>query len=255
MNILAVDIGNTNISIGYSLNASWVEHWSLASSEQRSADEYRIIFSMLFQNARSDISATDLVALCSVVPNKVAAIHAALQDIFSIQTIIISTNIKHGLVEPISPEIGNDLLSNAVAAYHSYHCDCIIVDSGTALTCTAVSAQGKILGVSIFPGIQSSLLTLGTSTAQLPTLDMAYSSNAFGKDSRGAIHAGISLGYTGIIREISGRMKGEMSADTKVIGTGGDIYIIHEHDPSLFSILDPWHTLSGIRQLALLNKP
>ncbi len=87
-----------------------------------------------------------------------------IQNLFGIDSIVVNAYIFPTLTVSIDnpDEIGSDLVANAVAAYTKYGRNCVVVDFGTALTFTVVSAEGKLLGVSIAPGLRRHLSTART---------------------------------------------------------------------------------------------
>ena len=143
-------------------------------------------------------------------------------------------------------EIGTDLVANALAGYSRYHCNCVIVDFGTALTFTTVSGQGKILGVAITPGLRTAIRSLFANTAQLPEVPIEAPESALGQNTTHAIQAGIVLGYEGLVRHLANKIKAELQNDCIVVATGGlsgKIPALHD----LFEEIIPSLTLDGVR--------
>ena len=118
-------------------------------------------------------------------------------------------------------EIGNDLYSNAIAAYTKYKANCVIVDFGTALTFTVVSKDAEIAGVAIAPGLKTATKALFANTAQLPSVPLQMPHSVLGKNSIHAIQAGIMFGYEGLVRSMIQRIRSEMGGECIAIATGG----------------------------------
>ena len=67
-------------------------------------------------------------------------------------------------------EIGSDIVANSIAAMSIYDSNIIVVDFGTALTFTAISNKGEIIGVTIVPGLETAINSLYKNTAKLPKI-------------------------------------------------------------------------------------
>jgi type III pantothenate kinase len=65
--LLALDIGNTNITLGVWNGRSWQHTWRLLTNPAQTADEYGIILKMLLQDAGL-LTAVDQAIMASVVP-------------------------------------------------------------------------------------------------------------------------------------------------------------------------------------------
>ena len=144
-------------------------------------------------------------------------------------------------------EIGADLIANAVAAHARYpQKNCIVVDFGTALTFTTVSASGQILGVAILPGLKTAVKALFTDTAQLPEVPLKLPDSAIGKNTVHAIQAGILLGYEGLVKSMIRRIEAELGGDCVAVATGGLSSIIATLEGEFVEI-DRSLTLNGLR--------
>ncbi len=146
-------------------------------------------------------------------------------------------------------EIGSDLVANAYAATREYKDDFIIVDFGTALTFTIVSREKGILGVTITPGLKTSIQALNKGTSLLPQVPIQIPETVIGKDTVHAIQAGVLYGYIGLVKEILFRIKEEVKRPCKVIATGGLREILTELTEH-FDVVDEYLTLKGIRLLS-----
>ena len=145
------------------------------------------------------------------------------QNLFNIEAIVVNAHIfpKISISIDNPNEIGSDLVANAVAAFTKYHRNCVVVDFGTALTFTVVSGEGKILGVSIAPGLRTAVKALFSNTAQLPDVPLKLPESAIGKNTVHAIQAGILWGYEGLVRSMISKIRAELGGDCIAIATGG----------------------------------
>ena len=252
--LLAVDIGNTNIVIGVFRAGALVSHFRIQSVHDRMADEYHVTLAGLFREAEIDPAAVQSVIVSSVVPVLTEALCEAVLRLSGRAALLVDSSVTLNVVIGIAnpAELGSDLVANAVAAYYRFASACIVVDFGTALTFTAVSNEGVVLGASIAPGLRTAVHSLSAGTAQLPEIDLTEPERAIGTNTVGALRAGSGLGYQGLIDHVVRAMKQEMGTDVKVIATGGLSGAMAPHLP-IIDAVDPWLTLDGLRIIAELN--
>ena len=142
-------------------------------------------------------------------------------------------------------EIGTDLLANAVEASSIYKSNVIIVDFGTALTFTVVSASKEILGVNIVPGLQTAISSLYKNTAKLPQIELLLPNKVIGKNTIHSIQSGIMYGYSGLVKEMINKIRGELNGETKIIATGG-LSKFADTLKGVFNDILPTLTLDGL---------
>lgn len=253
--ILTVDVGNTNVAFGIWSKTDWIDHWRLHTDPEQTTDEYYVHFHNLLDLSNRKLEDIAGVAISSVVPALTPTIVRVAERLTGFTPLLVDHTIKTGLDpnSPIPPELGSDLLANAVAAYHRTKKGAIVVDFGTALTFTAVSASGTILGVNIAPGLRSAMRSLSSSTSQLPIVDLTPPPNALPKTTEHAIQGGIVFGYVGLVKEVVDRMAAEMGGTPRVFATGGLAETFAPRSDR-FDEVDQWLTLDGLRILSELNR-
>ncbi|MFO8043445.1 MAG: type III pantothenate kinase [Alkalispirochaeta sp.] len=252
--ILTIDVGNTNIAFGIWSEERWVNHWRLKTDAESTSDEYLVLFDNLLKNAGHQPGSYERIVISSVVPALTPAIVTVAKRIGGTDPLIVQHSVTTGLNpdSPIPPELGSDLLANAVAVWHRYHRPAIAVDFGTALTFTAVSGTGEIVGVSIAPGLRSAVAALSSNTAQLPGVDLLPPPHALARTTVHSIQAGVVYGYVGLVKEVTSRMAKEMDGTPLIIATGGLAETFAPVADS-FDAVDQWLTLDGLRRIAELN--
>ncbi len=246
--ILAIDIGNSNIVLGVYQSDSWTHYWRLETSIHKSASDYSFDISSLF--LENDLSRENIehVVLSSVVPEVTAQFRDALESLLSQEVLVLNAKLYNHLQLKIDRphEIGSDLVANAFAGFQLYKQSCLIVDFGTALTFTAVNAEGAIQGVSIAPGLKTAMYSLFERTAQLPEVPLMLPDSAIGKNTVHALQAGVLWGYVGLVEYMISRIKQEMDRSCKVLATGGLSEVIAPLRKQ-FDKVDPYLTLEGLR--------
>lgn len=246
--ILAVDIGNSDVVIGFFKNGTPDLVFRTPTQPDLPAPEYeKRLRAWLLEKKLSDGDVQGAI-VSSVVPALTPVLVAVLERLFFVTPLLAGPPVYKGLQLKIKNpyEIGSDLVANATAAYHDVKSAVIIVDFGTALTFTVVSAKGDILGVNIAPGIKTAMKSLFQQTAQLPIIPLEYPSTYIGTDTVQAIQAGILVGYVGLVKEVIAKIK-EQASDEKftVVATGG-LSLVLEPLREVFQTTDQHLTLKGL---------
>ena len=130
--LLALDVGNTNITIGTFDGAVLKGRWRLRTIKEQTADEWGILLRNLFTLSSLDLSAVDGVIISSVVPAVDQPLEAMAERYFHRQPMFVNHATDLGIkVRYDNPrEVGADRLVNAVAGFAKYGGPCVIVDLG-----------------------------------------------------------------------------------------------------------------------------
>ncbi len=246
--LLVVDIGNSNVVMAIHDGTKWVGNWRIHSDQRKTSDEYFVVVEHMVSHAGFKGSDIDQAIVCSVVPNLTRSFEKVVRELTSIKPIMASHETAPGLNrQSIPAELGYDMLANAVAGHALYPDDpCMILDFGTALTLTTVSAEGDVLGAAIAPGLVTAVNSLFQNTAQIPQVQLRVPEHAVGRDSEQAIRSGIMYGYAGLVKELINRTEQELSCAVKVIATGG-LSVTIAPLIGRIDLLAPLHTLEGLR--------
>jgi type III pantothenate kinase len=226
--LLAVDVGNTNVTLGLfekSRGTPWRlrADWRLETRSGRTADEYVALLGELHRRAGLDLDAVTAVAISSVVPPALAPLEQLCRRHLKIEPLIVGPGIKTGV--PIlyeNPrEVGADRIVNAVAAYERWPQGAIVVDFGTATTFDVITARGEYAGGVIAPGLSVSADALYQATAKLPRVEIVRPATVIGRNTVASMQSGLVFGYAGLVDAIVGRIRGEIDFSPRVVGTGG----------------------------------
>ncbi len=239
---LAIDIGNTNITLGLFKAGKLLKRAALAT---KSPDYYPFL-NKLFNRHK-----IDKVIVASVVPKATRKIEESLKKLKSSQVLILGKN----LVVPIKnryqfpKQVGQDRLVNAFAAVKLYGFPAIVVDFGTAITFDAISRKQEYLGGLILPGMETSLAALKEKTALLPRIKLsAPPRKLIGKSTCQSMLSGVIFGFASLTDGVIRKLRQELGSNAKVIGTGGNIRFIRQHCQE-FSTTDINLTLKGLNLL------
>ena len=249
--LLAIDIGNTNITIGLFDAQKLQNTWRVSTDSSRTSDEYGLqISNMLGSN-----KIINEVSICSVVPPLTPTFEVLCRRYFKVNPLTIGAGSKTGIkVMYDSPrDVGTDRIVDAAAVVHLYGGPAIIVDLGTATVFDAITASSEYLGGAIAPGMGVSADALFRATSQLRRVELSAPDSAIGKNTQHSIQSGLVLGYSELVKGMIRRFKLELGKESKVIATGGLAQVV-EKEVSLFDIIDPDLTLKGLQIVHELNK-
>jgi type III pantothenate kinase len=246
--LLAFDIGNSDVTLGLWNGNAWEHTWRLPSKSSQPELFYGIKIREYFFESGITISNINTIVLSSVVPQLTDKIKNVIKVLFEREPIVLGPSTYSRLpIEVLNPyEIGSDLVANAVGAYQHFKSACIVVDFGTALTFTTLSDYGKILGVSIAPGLKTAIKSLTQNTAKLFDVPLQMPSSALGFNTVTAIQSGVLIGYEGMVKNMVGAIRKELKNECPTIATGGLSSIITTLN-GFFSVIDPQLTLNGLR--------
>ena len=248
---LIFDIGNSNIVISWYQDDKWANPIRIETKRNEPDLYYSNILSNIILERKINVSSIKKVVISSVVAEVTEKIAQAVTYYLGNEPIILGgelfSNLDMHVPKPY--EIGSDLIANAYAATTEFKDDFLIVDFGTALTFTIASFEKGILGVTITPGLKTSMQSLNLGTSLLPQVELKIPETVIGKDTVHAIQAGVLYGYIGLVKEILSRIKDEVKKPYKVIATGGLREILNELHPH-FDVVDEYLTLKGIRLLS-----
>lgn len=253
--LLAIDIGNTNVTLGVFEGEKLRATWRMATDIHRMADEYAALLLNLLSHQSLDMSDIKDIALCSVVPPLIATFEELFQRYFHLSPLVVGAGVKTGVrIRLDNPrEAGADRIVNAAAAHHLYSGPVIIVDLGTATTFDTVSKEGDYLGGAIAPGIGIAAEALFMRTAMLRRVELTRPRQAIGTNTVAAMQSGLIFGYVGLIEGIVARIQQELGEKAKVVATGGYAERFAK-ETAVFDIVNPDLTLIGLRLIYLMNK-
>jgi len=245
--LLALDIGNSDITIGLHDSKDWLHIWRMPSGSLTEVF-YGLKLQNFFLEAGLRTDQIDGVIISSVVPDLTDTLIQVTSTLFGVKPLILAGPLYDSLpVKVLNPyEIGSDLVANAVAAFSFLRNACVVVDFGTALTFTVINSSGEISGVAIAPGLKTSVKALSQNTAKLFDVPLEYPSSVLGRNTVQAIQAGLMFGYEGMVERILARVKEELKSEVLSVATGGLSTVIPELTSRVDKII-PTLTLDGLK--------
>ena len=221
-NIIAVDIGNTETTVGIGSKDNW-DSYRFTTRDTNTPDELLALFNSTFQIKSEVNKDIEGAIICSVVPQATNSFSEAIRKYLNLEPIIVGPGIKTGLKVNIDnpKELGPDRIANSVAGYLITEADTVVIDLGTATTFDVVSKNKEYLGGSIAPGIKISLDALTLKTASLKSVELDIPNKVIGKNTYEAIQSGLIMGHASMIDSMVEKIILEIDIEPKIILTGG----------------------------------
>ena len=221
--LLAVDIGNTNSTLGVYNGESLLFTARTATDADRTEDQYAVELMGMFSLYKCDVDSIDGAIVSSVAPAVTNAICGAVSKVVDVAPITVGPGIKTGLNIAINDpaELGADLLCASVAALHKYPLPNAVCDLGTASTIFVLDKDGKMIGGIIYPGIRTSLMALVNNAALLPQISYQKPKQVIGKNTIDCMRSGLILGAASLLDGMLERVEEELEMSVTAIATGG----------------------------------
>lgn len=253
--LLALDMGNTNITIGLFDGDRLVVESRLATDYHKMEDEYAMNFMeilRLYQIPRESVTGA---ILSSVVPSLDRAIRHAVHKVAGIYPLVVGPGLKSGMnIRIDNPrQLGADLLVGAVAAGAVYGAPCLLWDLGTATKVSVIDRDGAYRGGAIMPGVRTSLDSLSHAAALLPAVSIETPPAVVGTNTVDCMASGIVFGTACTIDGMSDRIEAELGYPVTVAATGGLAAEIVPHCRRKIDY-DPSLLLRGLRLIYEKNR-
>ena len=257
--LLAIDVGNTNVTIGVFDGETLVHNWRLAALRERTADELGIFVTRLFEQTKVDVAAVHGIVVASVVPPLTRPMEEMCERYFGRKALLVDTT-NAGIPIRYFPaaDVGADRIVNAVAARERYGRagPIIVVDFGTGTTFDVISREGEYVGGIICPGIGISAEALFQRAARLPRVEVRRPGGVIGQTTVTAMQSGLFFGYVEMVDGLVRRIRSELpdGEHATVIATGGLAGVLSSETEAIQHV-EPNLTLEGLRLIWKRNQP
>jgi type III pantothenate kinase len=253
--LLAIDIGNTNITFGLYEGDALGPRWRIRTIHEKMPDEYGLLMDQLFRHRGYRPEQVTGAVMASVVPPLTPVFEQACRDYVSRDPLVVNADVETGvrILYDNPRAVGADRVVDAAAVRALFGVPACVVDFGTATTFDAVSAEGDYLGGAIAPGVGISAQALFERTAQLPRVELTRPPSAIGRNTVHSMQSGLLFGYVGLVEGMVARFKAELGPETRIIATGGLAELV-ARETDVIDVVDPWLTLHGLRIVYELNQ-
>lgn len=242
--LLAVDIGNTNTTLGLFKEKTLTERWESDNTKSSFTPDMGTV-------NKNDVHEC---IVSSVVPSKTDEYTRNIKNYLEVEPMVVSSKtITNIVIKYDHPEtLGADRIADVVAAANRYKKPAIVIDFGTATTFNVIDKNGEFIGGAIVHGLKSAADSLHITAEKLFNFDLKFPPNTIATNTAQGMQAGTLFGYIGLVEGLVTRMKKELGYDATVIATGGSVDLLKPHT-NVFDIVDKNLTLTGLQIIWSLN--
>lgn len=253
--LLAIDIGNTNITLGGYIGEKLCFVTRIATDRNMTADQYAVQLDGVIKLYGHSTAEVEDAVISSVVPSAGTAVSGAVKMLTAKEPLVVGPGVKTGLNIKIDnpAQLGADLAAGAVGALGKYPLPCIIIDMGTATTLSVLDENGTFLGGAIAAGIRSTLDALTSHTSQLPSIYIDAPKSIIGKNTVESMQAGLVIGAAAMLDGLIERTESELGKTATVVATGGLASTVLSHCKRK-AIIDDNLLLDGLYKIYFKNK-
>ena len=221
--LLAIDIGNTNITLGAFDEANLQFTARLATDTRKTADQYAVEIKNLLSLYSLQTEEIEDSIIASVVPAVGKSISRAVSKLCNIVPLMLGPGVKTGLNIKIDDpsQLGADLVAGAVGALDVYNAPCVVIDMGTASTISVLDRNGAFVGGVIAAGVRLTLKALTENTAQLSSIPIEAPKSVIGSNTAECMQSGLVYGAAAMIDGLLLRIEKELGEKPTVVATGG----------------------------------
>lgn len=245
--IVAIDIGNTNITIAFIKNNEITHSYRLTTKLQRTSDEFGQLFKSFLNETPYSIDEIEDVVISSVVPKIMHSFNNAVRKYLKKEPLHITPSMDSGIPIAIPDPscVGADRIVDAAGAYYTYGGPCLVLDFGTASTFDYINEKGEFMYGITAPGLEITSQALSNMAAQLPDIEIKKPQSILATDTISSMQSGVVYGYIGLTEKIISQIKKEIGTPMKVIATGGLGRMISEEVQEI-NIYDKDLTFKGL---------
>lgn len=248
MKIIAVDIGNSSINIGFFTEHSLIVQ-SIRTQPLAHSLEYKERIEKFLQEKNMEKQFDGLI-ISSVVPECTAAVSEALKTLSKKEPVILTHKLNTGIALDVTkPEsAGTDRIAACAGACVLYEPPLVVIDFGTATTLNFVGKGNVYKGGAILPGIGMMKHALFSETAQLPEIEITKPNLPPGRDTQEAILIGIIYGTAGAVERIITETEKAENETYLVVITGGSSRIAAQFLKRV-DYIEPDIVLKGLKSI------
>lgn len=226
MNIIAIDIGNSNIKIALFLDA---QEQPIKIIQNADRDELELTLAEMWDKIpvapRSTENLRDgVVVICSSNSKWCELVKEVVKEELGETALEIGFEkdvpvpIKLGV--PYPANIGVDRAVAAAAAFFVVEDAVVVADFGTATTIDLVDEEGIFRGGLIAPGLTTMAKSLKDHTSELPEVELKKPLMSLGQDTQEAINCGILYSGAGLLEHSTRKYAEELGKWPQTIVTG-----------------------------------
>ncbi len=235
MNIIAIDIGNTTITVGLFVNDQEKFIESLPGDAEDIEPRLTALLTEAWEQipfaASAKVDKRDgVIVVSSVKPAWTNMTADICRDKLDEKLKIVGKDIPLPIETAVddSMEVGTDRLVAAAAAFAVVEDAVVVADFGTALTIDLVDENGVFMGGVIYPGFDMIARALHEGTVKLPKVKVKKPKGSYGANTREAINCGLYFAVVGLLETVTRKYAEELGKWPQTILTGGAAKVIKD---------------------------
>jgi type III pantothenate kinase len=234
MNLIAVDIGNTNIAVGLFLKSQEQYIKAINGQDKEQLEKcLKEAWQEIPVSKRSKEQKRDgVIVASSVKPAWTEMLRKITQKEFGEKVLLIGKDIPFpmdlSVEKTYKGTIGSDRVVAAAAAYAVVEDAVVVAQVGTAITIDLVDERGIFLGGVIVPGFEASAQALKDSTAQLPKIDIHKPQTVYGRNTNDTINCGLYYSVISTLQEVVRRYAELLGKWPQTVLTGSGAELIKD---------------------------
>ncbi len=254
MNIVAIDIGNTNVTVGLFLadDEKSVESVAGGKTEEVAAALVSAWEQIPFVKNATEPKREGVIVVSSVKGEWTKMVSGICADELDEKIKLIGKDIplpiETGVDNPL--EVGTDRIVSAAAAFAVVEDAVVVADFGTAVTIDLVDEQGVFMGGVIAPGFDLSADALSSGTAKLPKVKVRKASDPVGVNTEEAINCGLYYSAVGLLKTVVEKYAEQLGRWPQTIVTGRAFEIIKDD----CDFVDSWVLNLPVKGIVLAYK-
>ena len=234
VNIIAIDIGNTNVNIGL-----FIDDMEKSVESVPGADTAKLTAVLKEGWAKIPIAKSSkekkrdgVIVACSVKEAWTKQIKKIAKD--QLGEKVLEVGLGKDVPLPMSigvdnpGKVGVDRIVNAAAAFAVVQDAVTVADFGTAVTIDLVDEDGVFLGGVILPGFAASAEALHSRTAKLPEVKIKKPKSPIGANTKEAINSGLYYSAVGTLETILRHYAEELGKWPQTVVTGAAANVIKD---------------------------
>jgi type III pantothenate kinase len=234
MNLIAIDIGNTNIVVGLFLNGIEQSIKTAAGKDKElvTANLKQTWEQIPVSRSSKEKRRDGIIIASSVKPAWTEMVQEIAKETLGEKMLLIGKDVPFpmdlSVEKTYKGTIGTDRVVAAAAAYAVVEDAVVVAQVGTAITIDLVDERGIFLGGIIVPGFEASAQALKDSTAQLPKADIHKPETIYGKNTDDAINCGIYYSAIATLQEVTRRYAEQLGRWPQTVLTGSGATLIKD---------------------------
>jgi type III pantothenate kinase len=252
--LLVIDAGNSCLVMGIYRDDSLIDTFHVNTAGIKEAPAYAELLKSTIEGSPLASLEITQIGVSNVIPGLDPVIASVCEECFHINPLFVSSRLDSGITIEIDDpqELGPDLIASAAAAYARYRDSLFIVDMGSASTISAVSKEGRFLGVIICPGLRLWAESIKKKIPYLPEVGLVMPSKLLGTNTLESMQSGLVIGHIAMIEGLLRRLSLQLGKPGKIIACGGFTDLVKEGVEGI-DVFDAMLVLEGIKYIYQKN--